>query len=263
VTCDEYLSLSWCYDHRYELSRELVDQTHVEGLVLDALVRNSLGRLPIPATFKSCDSDICQWVLNNGSIELHEYDYHSYVHKSYDPPVRITNQPDMVLLFSYNPYTCSKQAPFDVSTHTELQHKLKDSRYLAKSFFVEDVELAWLSFDNTPTFSFIHHNQLSYSATTLMVRNQQQQLQRFMVEWYLNSRSVDTPAIAFDSSSYVAFAAGNDQPPPPTGPFSSYIMEYCGFDRVTHTEIADELKLCDYIQYPNINVDDLRYWIKR
>lgn len=273
VSFEDFLSQKYIFKERYSLSKNdfLLEQysdfqANSKNLFFNQQI--SIPDLTIQNSKKT--PKICEWFTRNASFEIHRYDFS--IPTSYVTPldfyygVSTSNvRPWDMILFVYNPQLCEH---FDALTHPKNIQRFyqeKDEPFLPKSFFIEDLEIGWIGYDEFESFIFVHHFQLKGSIKGLLDRNS--------IIWFyrIMARSLPQffkakfrkPIIVPDASTYDKITKRATQN---SGisyePYSHHVLKKSGYSKIDLAGF-DKLFPGEYekmILKSHLNADEVNFW---
>ncbi len=188
ISIQNFLSQKYIFEERYNLNKrpELIRHYSTLKSEADKLFFNqTIDFSSLSFYANSQNSDICQWFLKNISTEAHYYDFSIPMSPItpldfYFDVSPINHRPWKMILFIYSPYTCDSHGPLTHPTHVQKFFQEKEEEYLPKSFFIEDLELGWICYDDFDTFTFVHHIQLKGKLKSLLNNYDLKWFYRFM-----------------------------------------------------------------------------------
>lgn len=271
VSFEDFLSQKYIFKERYSLNKNELLLSQYPGFQADS--RNlffnqqiSISDLTIHNSKKT--PKICEWFMKDASFELHRYDFS--IPTSYVTPldfyygVSTSNmRPWNMILFVYNPQLCSHFDALTNPKNIQRFYQEKDEPFLPKSFFIEDLEIGWIGYDEFEKFIFVHHFQLKGSLKGLLDRNSIIWLYRIMARSLPQffKPELRKPIIVPDASTYDKITKRATQN---SGisyePYSHHVLKksgyskinFAGFDSLFPSEI-DKMILKKYLHAEEIN----------
>lgn len=179
VSFENFLSQKYIYKERYSLNKTDIllhqyaaFQTEARNLFFKQQI--SISDLTLHKS--KSGSKLCDWFQKNASFELHHYDFS--IPTSYVTPLDFyfgVNESNLnpwnMILFVYNPQSCDRFEALTNPKNIQRFYQEKDEPYLPKTFFIEDLEIGWIGYDDFDDFVFVHHLQLKGSIKGLLDRN--------------------------------------------------------------------------------------------
>lgn len=264
ITIDSVLRQSDIWRTRYELSRDSISTELHEQLIRE--LHNTLGLtyVDVPTYTKGQPVKICEWMNHFAYMEPHLYDFD--IPQGYTTPISFfDNGPWVIMLFAYDGYAIMPPSPLNQPTYITKIYAGKNEMYMPKTMRIENIELGWIGYDDSPDCIMIHHNQVHGALKGYLSPNNLLWMYRYMIRTSIQRLPRDRHHQIFvpDAHSYALFMERKMKYTQiPMTAYTKHVLQKSDFTKVSADVFEQACPIaasqCDMFNY--LDRTEIKFW---